>query len=143
MYQQFTTELLELTSFQLNHAVRPINQGWIIELVPNEQSYICPLCLRPSINHSRSKHRILKHLWVSTGKVIYVQVPVHRQRCHPCSLTWTVKWPGIPERGQVTEHFKRMVSKKCIGQSFEGVARELQLPASTVAHWFGSTNILK
>lgn len=36
----------------------------------------------------------------------------------------------------MTEHFKRMVSKKCIGQSFEGVARELQLPASTVAHWF-------
>src|SRR5690606_6418661 len=60
----------------------------------------------------------------------------HRPRCNSCSLTWTVRWSGIPERGQVTEHFKRMVSKKCIGQSFEGVARELQLPASTVAHWF-------
>lgn len=104
--------------------------------IQKPQSYICPCCCQLSTNHAQSSKRTLRHAWVSTGQTIYIRVPVHRQRCKDCGITWTVEWPEIPSRGKVTHHFKTMIARKCIGQSFEAVSREMNVPASTVPHWF-------
>ncbi|WP_175616074.1 ISL3 family transposase [Piscibacillus halophilus] len=137
MYKQFTTDILQLTNFVLNDEGEPVSDGWILGVEPKaQQCYVCPYCFERSTNHARDKYRVLKHAWVSTEETIYLKVPVHRQRCEDCGITWTVQFPEIPCRGTVTTHFKQMISRKCIKQSFADVSRDMQVPESTVAHWF-------
>lgn len=136
LYKQFTTDLLQLPNFELINSSDRGKNYWILDIEPRPQTYICPCCFQLSTNHARSSKRTLRHAWVSTGKTIYIRIPVHRQRCDDCGITWTVEWPEIPSRGKVTHHFKTMIARKCIGQSFEAVSREMNVPASTVSHWF-------
>lgn len=136
MYNQFTTDILHLTNLKLNGEGERVTDGWVLGVEPYSQCYLCPLCLGKSTNHARTTYRLLRHAWVSTGLTIYIKVPVHRQRCDDCGITWTVNWPEIPSRGKVTTHFKQMIARKCIKQSFAQVSREMQVPESTVAYWF-------
>ncbi|MFC4985259.1 ISL3 family transposase [Salinicoccus siamensis] len=136
MYKQFTTDILHLPTFILNNEGERVKDGWVLGVELKPQNHLCPLCFQESINHARNKNRFLRHAWVSTRETIYIRVPVHRQRCEDCGITWTVEWPEVPVRGNVTTHFKQMIARKCIGQSFEAVAREMAVPPSTVASWF-------
>lgn len=107
MYKQFTTDILHLQNFRLTHQGERVQNGWILDVEPYPQTHICPLCFQCSTNHERGKRRVLRHAWVSTGENFYLRIPVHRQRCDDCGITWTVEWPGIPARSKVTAHFKK------------------------------------
>ncbi|WP_271402045.1 hypothetical protein [Salinicoccus roseus] len=111
MYKQFTTDILHLPTFILNDEGERVEDGWVLGVELKPQHHLCPLCFQESINHARNKNRILRHVWVSTQETIYIRVPVHRQRCEDCGITWTVEWPEIPVRGNVTVHFKQMIAR--------------------------------
>lgn len=135
MYKQFTTDLVHLPSFELGEIYK-MNGVWEIQLIPRQQSFICPLCFQKSVNHARPKERVLKHLFIPTHGLIYVRVPVYRQRCDDCGISWSVEWPGIPQRGKVTNRFKEMVIQECKGNTFQSVSKKTGISPSTITHWF-------
>lgn len=74
MYKQFTTDILHLPTFTLNDEGKRVKNGWILGVEPKPQSHLCPLCFQESINHARTKERILRHAWVSTQETIYIRI---------------------------------------------------------------------
>ncbi|MED4126474.1 ISL3 family transposase [Halalkalibacterium halodurans] len=135
MSLKFTRELIGLSSFDVK-SIESIEGGWVATLTPALQSYICPLCCKPSTTHARVKDRRLKHLWIPERGILFVQVPVIRQRCNDCCHTWSLSWPQIPQRGKVTSTFRQLVVNLCYQKTFALVSKETGVAESTLSTWF-------
>lgn len=139
MKEQVVKSISKLSCFDIQDVQKDDLERVMVEVLPKRKlGYFCPLCEKTSNSHSRGNYRVLRHDWVHDGQTLLVKVPLYRQRCTTCNLTWTVKWEGIPERGQATEYYKRKVAEECILRSFGEVARDLNLPSSTVGNWFNA-----
>ncbi|WP_229704097.1 ISL3 family transposase [Caldalkalibacillus thermarum] len=121
--------------------MKKVNENWIAVLEPTPRSYICPLCFKKSQNHERKRTRTLCHRWIPSWGTLYVEVPVYRQRCNDCNITWGITWQGIPERGKATEPFKRIVVEYCHKKSIELASKETGIPYSTVERWYYDTDL--
>lgn len=136
MCLDFSTDFVRLPSFHLTHWEKTTETDWIAVLEPNSACYLCPICLRASTNHARPGRRILRHRFVPSWGTVWVSVPVYRQRCASCGLTWTVEWNGIPPRGLVTSAFQEMAVDMCRGRDLLSVAKQLSVAYSTLERWY-------
>ena len=136
-YLQFTTEFIGLPDFKIGSPYKAGDGSWICPLKPRQKDFPCPLCGQTSKNHSRDKKRKLRHRFVPGWGTVYVTVPVFRQRCDVCGLTWTVEWPGIPPgRAQATKPYMDAAVKACYRADIQSIAREWAIPYTTLERWY-------
>jgi transposase len=135
LYHQFTRELIQLKDFQLHELIKDNQKRWVARLLPMKTTHHCKHCSIKGHIHGR-KTRTLRHQWIPGRKDLYVEIPVIRYRCTCCNKTWTPSYEGIPERGQVTDHFKSLVIDYCFGKSIQEVARTINEPYSNVERWY-------
>ncbi|WP_432774250.1 ISL3 family transposase [Brevibacillus gelatini] len=136
MCLDFSTDFIRLPSFHLTHWEKTKETDWIAVLEPHSACHLCPICLGASTNHARPGRRILRHRFVPSWGTVWVSVPVYRQRCASCMLTWTVEWNGIPPRGSVTSAFQEMAVDMCRSRDLLSVAKQLSVAYSTLERWY-------
>lgn len=132
----FTTDFIGLSAFHIGSVDQMGSSAWIAQLVPRQTVVPCPLCHKPTLNHARPGRRILRHRHVPGWKTVYVSVPIWRQRCEQCAMTFTTKWDGIPLRGRATDQFMHMCVQACYGRDIQSAARQLNLSYSTLERWY-------
>lgn len=136
MCTDFTTDFIALSAFQVGSFEQVENGDWVIHLDPVSSTVPCPVCQVPSTNHARPGRRRLRHRHVPGWRNVLISVPTWRQRCDQCFLTFTVEWPGIPVRGQVTDTFRSMCVARCHGRDFASVSREIGVKYTTLERWY-------
>lgn len=136
LYSDFTTEFIGLPHFFITSWEKHDEKDYLIHLTPVEEVHLCPLCERISTNHSRSVYRVLRHRYVPGWATVFVRIPIFRQRCTHCSLTWTVEWDGIPPRSIATASYKQMCVQHCFQRDIKSTAKELGLPYTTLERWY-------
>jgi len=132
----FTEHLVQLKEFHVESVLPDAeNKRFVAQLQPRQNTYCCPDCNRLAQGHGQ-KTRTLRHQWIPGRWDLYVAVPILRKKCVHCNQTWTVRWNGIPERGNVTEHFKKVMYHYCQGKSIQEVAKAFEEPYTTVERWY-------
>lgn len=136
-HKQFTTEFIGLPAFKIDKILKEIDGRWVADLKPKQTESHCPICKKLSTNHSRSEHRTLRHRFTPGWGNLFVRVPVYRQRCDDCGLTWTVEWPEIPPgRTKATQPFIDAAVKACQRRDIKSVAKEWGLAYTTLERWY-------
>ena len=136
-YIQFTTEFIGLPEFTIASPHKAADGSWVCSLTPRQKSFPCPLCGQTSVNHSREKVRRLRHRFVPGWGTVHVTVPIYRQRCKDCDLTWTVEWPGIsPGRTKSTNCYIASAVHACYRSDIQSVAREWGIAYTTLERWY-------
>lgn len=67
--------------------------------------------------------------------VLWIEPFVPRQRCKSCGFTFTFDY-GLGLVHSSTKSFRREIVKCCHGRSIAAVAREYELPYTTIERWF-------
>lgn len=67
--------------------------------------------------------------------VLWIELFLPRQRCKDCGFTFTFDY-GLGLVRSSTESFRLEITKRCHGRSIADVAREYELPYTTVERWF-------
>lgn len=128
----FTTDFINLPSFYLCHWNKKTEMDWMVTLEPNPASHLCPFCLKESVNHARPGRRLLRHRFIPSWGTVWVSIPVCRQRCTDCNLTWTLEWEGIPCRGTSTLAYRTMAVELCEKRDLLSVAKQLSISYTTL-----------
>ena len=136
MCNDFTIEFIGLSSFTITDWWKESESHWVVQLDPTTHQVDCPICFKRSSNHARPGRRMLRHRHILGWGDVSVCVPIWRQRCDHCALTFTVEWDGIPIRGSVTDSFRQLAVKQCHGRDLQSVSRELNIRYSTLERWY-------
>lgn len=136
MSNKFTTDLIGLPSFQLSHWDKTTETDWVVTLTPHPASHLCPLCRSESTNHARPGYRLLRHRFIPSWGIVWVRIPVYRQRCNHCLITWTLEWEGIPCRGTATFAFRQMAVDMCQKRDLLSVSKQLGISYTTLERWY-------
>lgn len=132
----FSTEFIGLPSFAIIGWESPKQDHWIAHLQPHPTSHLCPVCGKESVNHARPGRRTLMHRFVPSWGRVLVTVPIYRQRCDICILTWTVEWEGIPSRGKATHAFQEMCVEMCRSRDIQSVSKYVGVTYTTLERWY-------
>lgn len=133
MYSKFIKLILPLPSFfDISHPSEAEPQVFRATAAP--QRIACPICTGVTVCHDRSLRRF-RHGYAWHIGVLWIELFVPRQRCKNCGFTFTVDY-GLGLVHSSTESFRREIVKHCHGRSIAEVAREYELPYTTVERWF-------
>lgn len=132
----FTTEFIGLPDFQLSSWEKSSDSLWIAYLEPRSTVSPCPVCHQVGDMHARPGRRLLRHRFIPDWGTVWVSIPILRQRCSDCSLTWTLEWDGIPSRGKATYAFRSMSVNRCKNRDLLSVSKELGVCYTTLERWY-------
>ena len=135
MYDHFTTEFVGLPDFSIVSYQQMKPNQHVIDVFPHHINISCPRCEQPTHTHE-IHHRLLRHRFVPGFGTVFVRVPVIRRQCGTCHRTCSLRYRDIPERGKATCAYQQMAVQMCKGRDLLSVARELQLPYTTLERWF-------
>ncbi len=133
MSQKFIKLLLPLPAlFQIQ--MSSDEEPHVFPVIPDTHDIPCPLCEKKTILHSKKRRRFRHgHAWgVGT---LWMKLDVPRQRCLSCDLTFVYDY-GLGLVRTSTEVFRKGITERCHGRTISDVAREYELPYTTVERWF-------
>lgn len=135
MSTHFIKELIDLPSFEVEHLYKQHHQ-WIAVLQPKTLDQQCPHCGGWSAIHAWPGRRRLDHRPIPHFGWIAIDIPKVRMRCQTCRKTWSVKWPGIPQKGRATDCCHRVLADLCQNRDLLSVARLYAVPYTTLERWY-------
>ena len=133
MYSKFIKLILPLPSF-FEIALPSDEEPNVFHATVVPQTISCPICEGNTVCHDRSLRRF-RHGYAWHIGVLWIELFLPRQRCKACGFTFTFDY-GLGLVRASTESFRREITKRCHGRSIADVAREYELPYTTVERWF-------
>ena len=133
MYSKFIKMMLPLPSFfDISHPSEA--ESHVFRATAAPQTIACPICAGATVCHGRSLRRF-RHGYAWHIGVLWIELFVPRQRCKECGFTFTFDYDlGLVHSS--TESFRREIVKRCHGRSITEVAREYEIPYTTLERWF-------
>ena len=133
MYNQFIKLILPLPSFSKVSLPSDKEPNVLpVELI--SQAVLCPICEGETVCHEK-KLRRFRHGYAWYIGILWIELAVPRQRCKDCGFTTSHDY-GLGLVRSSTEAFRRQMAKRCYGRSIADVAREYELPYTTVERWY-------
>lgn len=133
MYAKFIKMMLPLPSF-FEIALSSDEEPNVFPITAAPQEIACQICAGATVCHDRSLRRF-RHGYAWHIGVLWIELFLPRQRCKGCGFTFTFDY-GLGLVRSSTESFRREITKRCHGRSIADVAREYELPYTTVERWF-------
>lgn len=133
MYSKFIKLILPLPSF-FDLALPSDEEPNVFRATVVPQPIACPICSGATVCHDRSLRRF-RHGYAWHIGVLWVELFLPRQRCKECGFTFIFDF-GLGIVHSSTESFRREIVKRCHGRSIAEVAREYELPYTTIERWF-------
>ena len=133
MYAKFIKLMLLLPSF-FEIALPSDEEPNVFRATVVPQTISCPICEGTTVCHDRTLRRF-RHGYAWHIGVLWIELFLPRQRCKDCGFTFTFDY-GLGLVRSSTESFRREITKRCHGRSIADVAREYELPYTTVERWF-------
>lgn len=133
MCHQFIKSILPLPSF-FTISLSSEEEPNVFPVEAAVQMISCPICQGGTIRHHQ-KVRRFRHGYAWHIGVIWIELAVPRQLCTTCGMTFTYDYDLGLVRSS-TEAFRLQIVKRCHGRSIMDVAREYELPYTTVERWF-------
>ncbi|HCG1945466.1 TPA: ISL3 family transposase, partial [Vibrio cholerae] len=94
----------------------------------------CPICQGKTIRHAQTLRRF-RHGYAWHLGFIWLEMAIPRHRCVACNLTFTYDFGlGIVQASSAM--FRKELVRRCHGRSIADVAREYELPYTTVERWY-------
>jgi len=140
------TELLGLQEFVvLSYDIDEAQKQYIFHCRINLDYAICPRCRKVSENIHQYKYRCVRDVSCFESKV-YLIFDIRRFRCPKCHKIFTESLESIAFNQCYTRRFEysvlpslggtRMVYRECLGQTFQDVAKKLDMNWHTVERLF-------
>lgn len=133
MYSKFIKLILPLPPF-FEITLPSDEEPNVFRMTVAPQTISCPICQGATVCHDRSLRRF-RHGYAWHIGVLWIELFLPRQRCKSCDFTFTFDY-GLGLIRSSTEAFRREITKRCHGRSIADVAREYELPYTTVERWF-------
>ncbi|OCS93358.1 transposase [Caryophanon latum] len=131
MYAKFIKKILPLPSF-FEIALSSDEEPHVFPITAAPQDIACPICEGATVCHARTRRRF-RHGYAWHIGMLWIELLLPRQRCKDCGFTFDY---GLGLVRSSTESFRREITKRCHGRSIADVAREYELPYTTVERWF-------
>jgi transposase len=96
---------------------------------------ICPRCRSVSGNIHQYKRRRVRDM-MCFEHTIYLMFDIRRFQCPKCHKVFTESLDSITFNQQCTRRFEQMVYQECLGQTFQDVAKKLEMNWHTVERIF-------
>lgn len=94
----------------------------------------CPICQGKTIRHAQTLRRF-RHGYAWHLGFIWIEMAIPRHRCVACDLTFTYDF-GLGIIQASSAMFRKELVRRCHGRSIADVAREYELPYTTVERWY-------
>lgn len=133
MCHQFIKSILPLPSF-FTISLPSEEEPNVFPVEITSQAILCPICHKSTTRHFQ-KIRRFRHGYAWHIGVLWIELAIPRQLCTDCGVTFTYDY-GLGLVRSSTESFRRQIVKRCHGRSIMDVAREYELPYTTVERWF-------
>lgn len=133
MCHQFIKSILPLPSF-FTISLPSEEEPNVFPVEAVVRTISCPICQGDTIRHHQ-KVRRFRHGYAWHIGVLWIELIVPRQLCKNCGITFTYDYDLGLIRSS-TEAFRRQIVTRCHGRSIMDVAREYELPYTTVERWF-------
>jgi transposase len=96
---------------------------------------LCPRCRSVSGDiHQHTRRRVRDMMCF--GRTIYLVFDIRRFRCPRCHKVFTESLGSISFRQQYTRRFEQMVYQECLSQTFQDVAKKLEMNWHTIERIF-------
>ena len=129
MYSKFIKMLLPLPSF-FEVSFPSDDEPNVFPVTVGAYSVSCPICQGKTIRHAQTLRRF-RHGYAWHLKFIWIEMAIPRHRCIACDLTFTYDFGlGIVQASSAM--FRKELVRRCHGRSIADVAREYELPYTTV-----------
>ncbi|MGY3190607.1 ISL3 family transposase [Lysinibacillus sp. TE18511] len=133
MYSKFIKMLLPLPSF-FEVSFPSDEEPNVFPVTVGAYSVPCPLCQGKTIRHAQTLRRF-RHGYAWHLGLIWIEMVIPRHRCVACDLTFTYDFGlGIIQASSAL--FRKELVQCCHGRSIADVAREYELPYTTVERWY-------
>jgi len=130
------TEILGLREFLvLSYDIDEAKKEYIFHCRIHLDYAICPRCRKVSEDIHQYKYRCVRDVSCFESKV-YLVFDIRRFRCPKCHKVFTESLDSISFNQRYTRRFEYMVYRECLGQTFQDVARKLDMNWHTVERLF-------
>ncbi|STO08964.1 ISL3 family transposase [Exiguobacterium aurantiacum] len=133
MSQQFIKLILPLPPFFQIEAPSD-EEPHVFPVSVRDRDVACPVCGCGTTRHAKTRRRF-RHGYAWGVGTIWIELDIPRQRCGACDLTFVHDY-GLGLGHSSTRSFREAIARRCHGRTIADVAREYELPYTTVERWF-------
>jgi transposase len=133
LYPKFIKSLIPLPSFFMI-SMPSDEEPAVFPVQAPPQCILCPVCCRKTYRHDKTLRRF-RHGYAWHIGTLWIELEVPRQRCTQCDYTFTFDY-GLGLVRSSTASYRREIVRRCKGRTLADVAREYDLPYTTVERWF-------
>ena len=95
----------------------------------------CPLCKSVNIIGKGVNERSARDL-SEFGKLVGLQIRVHRYKCKDCLHTWSDEFKSVPPKAKITKRMREYICKRSLNQPFSVISKELDVSVPTIKEIF-------